>query len=249
MGRMLEALFKLQNVERQLAEVRSRIRRQTSAVTAQQAQIQELLTLQKKLQDESLTRQKQTAGVELELRGREAEVQKLRVVLNGAKTNKEYAAILTQINTIKADNSKLEEQALKAMQEVDQVKGQLEQLKARAAEAQGRLEGIKQQSAAESQRLEAMLKDLSQRRQEASADVPKEVLSVFERMSASREGEAMAEVEVQGKKPPFEYVCGGCFMSLNAEHANALQTRDELRFCDCCGRILYMASADRAGVQ
>jgi predicted nucleic acid-binding Zn-ribbon protein len=29
-------------------------------------------------------------------------------------------------------------------------------------------------------------------------------------------------------------------MSLNAEHANALATRDEIRTCDNCGRILYL---------
>ncbi len=31
-------------------------------------------------------------------------------------------------------------------------------------------------------------------------------------------------------------------MSLNAEHANALRTRDEIRTCDICGRILYLAN-------
>jgi predicted nucleic acid-binding Zn-ribbon protein len=50
----------------------------------------------------------------------------------------------------------------------------------------------------------------------------------------------MAKIEFHGKKPPYEYVCGGCYMSLTAEHANALRTRDELRFCDNCGRILYL---------
>jgi len=35
-------------------------------------------------------------------------------------------------------------------------------------------------------------------------------------------------------------VCGGCYMSLNAEHANVLRTRDEIRTCDNCKRILYM---------
>ena len=29
-------------------------------------------------------------------------------------------------------------------------------------------------------------------------------------------------------------------MSLNAEHANALRVRDEIRTCDNCKRILYL---------
>jgi predicted nucleic acid-binding Zn-ribbon protein len=70
--------------------------------------------------------------------------------------------------------------------------------------------------------------------------VPQEALAVFERIAESYDGEGMAVVEVQGKKPPHEYICGGCYMSLSAEHANALKVRDEIRTCDNCGRILYM---------
>ena len=48
--------------------------------------------------------------------------------LNTAKTNKEYAAILTQINTLKADNAKLEEEALRIMQDADAIKAQADKV-------------------------------------------------------------------------------------------------------------------------
>ena len=70
--------------------------------------------------------------------------------------------------------------------------------------------------------------------------MPSQALAVFERIAATRNGEAMAHIEIHGKKPPHEYTCGGCFMSIAAENANALRTRDELRLCDHCGRILYL---------
>jgi predicted nucleic acid-binding Zn-ribbon protein len=57
----------------------------------------------------------------------------------------------------------------------------------------------------------------------------------------------MAAIEIHGKRPPHDYVCGGCYMSLNAEHVNALRTRDEIRTCDNCGRILYLeAEAEKS---
>ena len=34
-------------------------------------------------------------------------------------------------------------------------------------------------------------------------------------------------------------------MSLNAEHANALSSRDEIRNCDNCGRILYLVEQEK----
>ena len=65
-------------------------------------------------------------------------------------------------------------------------------------------------------------------------------LSVFDRIAKTRDGDVMARIEIVGDKQPYEYICGGCNMSITAEHANALRTRDELRSCDCCGRILYL---------
>ncbi len=34
--------------------------------------------------------------------------------------------------------------------------------------------------------------------------------------------------------------CGSCYMGLNVEHLNALRSRDTIRRCDSCNRILYL---------
>ena len=89
-------------------------------------------------------------------------------------------------------------------------------------------------------RLKGMLTELTDKRSEAAVAVPPEIMAVFDRIAGNYDGDAMAVVERHGKKPPHSYVCGGCFMSLSAEHFNALQVRDEIRTCDNCGRILYL---------
>ncbi len=249
MGKTLAALLRLQSIELQLAEVRNRLRVQSAAVDAQKSRIEQLQEDYQRLHHEALTRQKEVANYELELRGKEEAINKLRTSLNTAKTNKEYAAILTQINTLKADNSKLEDRALGMLQEVDQVRSKSEQVKQQVGENQQRLEQIQHDSAEEIARLKGMLEDFETRRAEAASQVPSEVLAIFERIAATRDGEAMASIETHGKKPPHDYSCGGCYMSIAAENANALRTRDELRFCDNCGRILYLeehASAQKA---
>ena len=106
---------------------------------------------------------------------------------------------------------------------------------------------LDREAADEIARLETMMEGLDRERAEAAKDIPRPTLNVFERIAENYNGEAMAAVEAQGKKPPFDYICGGCFMGLNAEHANALQVKSEIRTCDNCGRILYMTTeASRA---
>jgi uncharacterized protein len=240
MGKMLAALLQVQSVERQLAHVRGRLRTRRSAVASQQRKIDSLSSDWKVLHEKSVTRRKDADRLELDLRTREAEVSKFRAALNTTKTNKDYAAILTQINTLKADNSKLEEQILKIMQEVDLLKIDSDKLQAQVQAEQARLAEIERLSGDEIKRLTVMMDDLTGKRAEAAKGVEPEYLNVFDRIAANYDGDAMAQIEIHGKRTPHDFVCGGCFMQLNAEHVNALRTRDEIRTCDNCGRILYL---------
>ena len=240
MGKMLASLLSLQTIEQQVATVKRRLKSRQNAVTMQQRRIDQLRGDWSALHEKSLELRKQVDNLAVDLKEKEALVAKRRASLNTAKTNKEYAAILTQINTVKADNARTEEHGLRALQEVDQVNAEAGKVQERIEAEEKRLQEIEQRNAGEIARLNDMLDNLSQQRSQAADAVNPEVLSVFQRIAATYEGEAMAQIEIHGSKPPLTYVCGGCFMSLNAEHANALQTRDEIRNCDNCGRILHL---------
>jgi len=240
MAKMLEALLHLQTIERQLATVRGRLRARKNAVLAQQANIDHLSSSFKSLHERYISRRKDGDRMSLELKTREAQVAKLRTSLNSAKTNKEYAAVLTQINTLKADNAKMEEEALRVMQDADSIKTHVDEAAGKIEIEKARLDGIEQTSAEEIKRLTLMMEDLSAKRAEAAKQVPPHALAMFDRIAENYDGEGMAAIETHGDKPPHEYICGGCFMSLTAEHVNALRTKDEIRTCDNCGRILYL---------
>lgn len=240
MGPVLTALEKLQAIERDLSQLRRRKKARMRAVKAQEARIEKHTNERDSLQSTAMDRRKQADEFELSLRESEEHVAKLRVALNAAKTNKEYAAILTQINTHKADNAKFEEQALAVLNEVDNVKNQVTEIEKQVEQEEQKLEEIKANSAEEIQKLDTMLAELQARREEAAKDLSPEVLALFDRLSQQYDGEALAKVEVSGRRAPYTYTCGGCFMSLNAEHANALRSRDEVRQCDNCQRILYI---------
>ncbi len=240
MAKMLDALLHLQTIERQRAAIRSRLRTRKTAVVAQQAKIDQLSATYTSLHERYITRRRDGDRLSLDLKTREEQVSKLRGSLNTAKTNKEYAAVLTQINTLKADNAKMEEEALRVMQDADAVKAQVDEAAAKTEAEKARLADIERTSGEEIARLSEMMAELDAKRAEAAAEVPAAELAMFDRIAESYDGEAMAAIETHGRKQPYEYTCGGCFMSLTAEHVNALRTRDEIRTCDNCGRILYL---------
>ncbi len=240
MGPVLASLYKLQGIEHDLAHVRRRLRSKQNAVRLVQKKIDDLLAEQKALTEQAKVQQIETDSFELERASREEEITRLRAALNVAKTNKEYAAILTQINSYKADNSKLEEQILKIMENADGSNGQLEKIDAQVGAEQRRLDAATTANAGEVDKLNALLNDLQAKRDDAAGGVTPEMLVAFDRIACNRDGEGMAPIEVVDAKRN-EYICGGCYMGLSVEHYSALLSKDEVRFCDSCGRILYIA--------
>jgi uncharacterized protein len=240
MGPFLSALVHLQSIELDLTNLQRRKRVKDNAVNAQQAKINKHNEELVSVQENSLEHRKRSDELELDLRSTEEHVEKLRVDLNGAKTNKEYATLLTQINSLRADNAKVEDEGLKVIAEIDAIKQQATELQALVAEEEKRLGVVQESNKEEVAKLDSMISDLQAKRDEAAVKISPESLAVFERIASQYDGEAMAQVEVSGRKQPYTYSCGGCYMSLNAEHANALKSHDAIRQCDNCQRILYM---------
>ncbi|GAG34163.1 unnamed protein product, partial [marine sediment metagenome] len=119
MGPILSSLVNLQAIETELRKTQQRLKQAQQVVLRQEIQI-------KHLQEASVAKKEETKltrihhdKLELELKTREESIAKLRVALNNARTNKDYSAVLTQINTRKADKSKLEDQILTLLSQID----------------------------------------------------------------------------------------------------------------------------------
>ncbi len=117
---LIDALHQLQAVENKLRQIRDQLDRKSRAVKAQTVR---LTTIEDELADkheEVKRRQVATAQIELQFKSRQVSIDKHRQQLNSAKSNKEYSAILTQLNTERADNSKIEDRVLQEMSAIDQ---------------------------------------------------------------------------------------------------------------------------------
>ena len=119
MGPVLNALAKLQSVENQMRAVKAKLARCRRNVIIQENQVRRLQSAYEAKKEETQLTKIQSDRLELELKTRDEEVAKLRTHLNVAKTNKEYASVLTQLNTTKADNSKIENQILELLKDIE----------------------------------------------------------------------------------------------------------------------------------
>ena len=240
MGSLLSGLTKLQSVENRLRAAKAKLARCRRSVIVQENKIRtEQNTLDAKREEIQLTKV-QSDRLEMELKVRDQEIAKFRAALNTAKTNKEYAALLTQLNTTKADNSKLEAQILELMKILEADEGECSKIKAGIEAEKEKLEQIRQESETSAEKYQQEVDEIQAEWDQAAKEVPHDPLEIFRRVAETYDGEAVVEVEAQENGRTSVYSCSGCFMSITTESVNLLMTRDDIIRCPNCTRILVL---------
>ncbi len=242
MGPVLNGLVKLQSIENQLRAAKAKLTRCRRTVILQENQIRSLQSaLEAKKEEIQLTRI-QSDRLELELRTRDEAIAKLRGSLNVAKTNKEYAAVLTQLNTTKADNTKIETQVLELLRDIEDDDSESQKIQEQIDEQKQMLEQKRKDAEQLAVKYEAEIGEIQVGWDGQAETVPAEVLDIFNRVAETYDGEALAIVDTQ-EGTSAVYTCGGCFMGVTAESVNMLMTKDELIRCPNCTRILVLGNS------
>jgi predicted nucleic acid-binding Zn-ribbon protein len=239
MGPVLNGLMKLQSVENRLRAEKAKLNRCRRNVIIQENLIRNLQNaLEAKKEEVQLTKV-QFDRLELELKSREETIAKLRTSLNSAKTNKEYAALLTQLNTTKADNSKIENQSLDLLKDIEVDEAECKDILKQIEEQKQTLDQTRKESESLAAKYETNIDDIQAEWNQIAKDVPRNPLEIFKRVAESYDGQAVALVEQQEGRVGT-YSCGGCFMGVPAESVNMLMTKDDIIRCPNCTRILVI---------
>lgn len=170
---------------------------------------------------------------EAELKAIEAKIDRLQTQLNTVKTNKEYAALQHEITGLKADSSRLEDEILRMLEQVEADGIELKRLAAESDKAAQAAKERKQAIETALADADARIERLKKERGELAAGIPAEYLAPYNRLLRKGDGRAMAACR--------SFVCEGCRMSLTANTVNLLMAGNRLVYCHSCGRILYLA--------
>jgi predicted nucleic acid-binding Zn-ribbon protein len=178
-------------------------------------------------------------GVRKDMRAREKDLEyqasqraKCEAKLYEVKTNKEYSAVLAEIESLKVEKGRIEEETLALMETQERMTREI-------AEADVRLkrqdQESKTQEAAATEELRALEADLAGVRGERGSlarDVPRDLLTQYSRLLRGRGGLAVAVVGSNG-------ICTGCRLALTPQRFNELRQSSQILTCESCGRILY----------
>jgi uncharacterized protein len=149
------------------------------------------------------------------------------------KTNKEYSAVLLEIEEIKQEKAQAEEEILGLMETQERLAGEVREAEAalKVRDAQ-----TKQDESSVRKKLEGVETDLAalrSERQSRARDLPVSLLASYERILRARGGIAVAVVTADA-------VCGACRVTIRLQAIQELRSPSgDLKLCESCGRFLY----------
>lgn len=237
-------LLSLYQVDKQVRGLQSRVKTAERFLTLRERELAEIDAKRDSLQAQSRQLQATAHNDENEIKGIDERITKLREQLNSATTNKQYTALLTEVNTFKADKAAIEERAMETLTRLEEVKSQLEEIEKRRADIVKLRDHAAAERDAKAAEIKSRLEELQAQRNEAAAELPPDVLSDFESELELREDDVMAPIEEMNRRA-MEYCCGACQVLLPMELVSASINGGAVTKCSNCGAYLYIEEATR----
>lgn len=182
-------------------------------------------------EDKLRTLQLKRKEKEVELETKEASIKKYQAQLFQVKTNKEYSALLQEIENLKADNSVLEEEILKILDDTDVIRIEVAQKKEALAQEEKRVNQEKERINGQVKVIAQKLEELNSQRVKITPKLEGKILAHYERVLKNKDGLALVSVESNS--------CQGCHINLPPQVINEVKMRERIVTCESCARILY----------
>jgi predicted nucleic acid-binding Zn-ribbon protein len=237
---LMESLSKLYAIDRQVRGLKSRVESARHYFKTRDEQLRQLNHRIEELETRKRHLRARIANLETEGAVLDEQLEKFRGDLNSAATNRQYTAVLSELNTVKEARSKLDDSILSEMTAVEELDAELGEVAGQRAECE-KVRGLAKSQLEEREgEVGERLAELETQRAVAAGAVPSSELAVFEEMADVYDGEAMASVEEIDRRHR-EYACGECNMHMPFEQVSTLMNAGHaLVRCTACGRILFI---------
>jgi hypothetical protein len=152
------------------------------------------------------------------------------------KTNKEYQAMLKEIETAETSLGGLESQIIILLEEMDELSVQVKQDQETLKQAEKNYLDDKKIIEEKLSSFDAESDEWNRKRSALQKNIPEDLLALYEKIRKRNQG--------VGVIPVWKAVCSGCHMNIPPQLYNELQRSSDLLSCPSCHRIMYFQAQD-----
>ena len=236
----LQQLVDLQKIDDQISEKRKIIADIPRQLDSARNELEEKKNILKVVMDEIETLHKERKNLEQEVQSENDHMAKAKTKLPAVKTNKEYTAILTEVDAIKEKVLKIEDKELEIMEVLELKTKEVPGVEKKCKEEDEHYNTYRQKKENEEMRVKQELEDLESERKNLSGLVDIVILKRYQKIFNSREGRAVAGLR--------ENICQGCFQQVLPQMVIEVKVGEKIHQCEGCMRFLFWEEVSESSV-
>ncbi len=159
-------------------------------------------------------------------------LRKAKERLQEVKTNKEYQAVLKEIEGMEKRNGEIEEEIIRLLDDMDTGRTSLNLKEEELASEERRFETQRQALQRQIDALDSEFSDHLARGEALRQTLPAALLKKYDTIKNINNGLAVVSV--------WKEVCNGCHMNIPPQMYNELHTTEDFFLCPHCNRILFL---------
>lgn len=234
----IHKLIRLQSLETEIRNIRlvlDQVEERTRRLDAELKEFSDAVASGKGLLQEL---NKGYRALESELQTVQARIDKSHEKLRAVKTNKEYQAGLKEIEDLRVIGSKIEDEMIAGLDNIEQAHATLKAHQGRLDARAGEIRGDKESVLKEAEEARVRLEQVEVQARQVAEAVAAGVLVLYRRVKA-------AKADCLGVAAVHAATCRGCNVNIPPQMYNELQRNDRLKHCPNCDRIIYWEEEDR----
>ena len=182
--------------------------------------------------------QKNRKAIESEVQGENDHMAKAKTKLPAVKTNKEYTAILSEVDAIKKKVEGLEDKELEIMEVLEEKQKGLPAIEKKCKEEDAHFQEYKTKKADELDRVTKEMNPLLSKRETVKGQIDKVIFQRYEKVAKSRGGKAVVSIQ--------ENICQGCFQQILPQMVINVKVGESIHQCSSCLCFLYWEEVSEA---
>lgn len=227
----LETLIQYQKVDVESQQIRTNLEELPKQFDALDGQLLASKTDVEKRAETLAELQKAYRQYEEDIKTNQDLIRKSNEKLPSVKTNKEYHALLKEVETLKKKNSAIEDQAINDLNQIEDEEKNVILKQDELTVLQEEIEQEKMEVMAGSQEQRDRLAGLEEELQVIAAAIPERLMKRFNQVRQQTPGLALVAAQ--------NAVCQGCYLNIPPQLYNNLQRGGTLQFCPFCHRMIY----------
>jgi predicted nucleic acid-binding Zn-ribbon protein len=156
---------------------------------------------------------------------------KVKARTSEIKTNKEYQALLKEIDSLEKDRSSVEDEILAVMEEIDAASKQSKSEETRFTAGKDKIETSKRILEDEKAEAEKELLSIKETRSTLANAIDREIYDTYAILSEACGGIAVTEAK--------EEICHGCNMNIPPQLFVEMKKNEDIFYCPQCRIIIY----------